>query len=86
MANLKLNPSKCNLFRREVGNLGHIITAEGVRTDSENISALKDWSRPEGVHQLRSFLGLCTYYRKFVKRFSSIARPLHKLTEAKQKF
>ena len=50
------------------------------------MSAVENWSRPEDLHQLRSFLGLCTYYRKFVKGFSTIARPLHKLTEAKQKF
>ncbi|GFQ77335.1 retrovirus-related Pol polyprotein from transposon opus [Trichonephila clavata] len=85
-ANLRLSPSKCHLFRREVTYLGHIISAEGVRTDPDKISAVKNWKGPTDVHQLRSFLGLCTYYQKFVKDFSTIARPLHKLTEAKQKF
>ncbi|GFY24115.1 retrovirus-related Pol polyprotein from transposon 17.6 [Trichonephila clavipes] len=59
---------------------------EGVRTDPEKVSAVKNWKRPENLRELRSFLGLCTYYRKFVKGFSNIARPLHKLTESKQKF
>ncbi|GFS91361.1 retrovirus-related Pol polyprotein from transposon opus [Trichonephila clavipes] len=83
---MKLNPSKSHLFRREVTYLGHIISAECVRTDPDNISAVKDWNCPTDVHQLRSFLGLCTYYRKFMKNFSTMARPLHKLTEVKQKF
>ncbi|GFX32436.1 retrovirus-related Pol polyprotein from transposon opus [Trichonephila clavipes] len=84
-ANLKLNPSKCKFFQKEVNYLGHIISAEGVRTDPEKVSAVKNWKRPENLRELRSFLGLCTYYRKFVKGFSNIARPLHRLTESKQK-
>ncbi|GFV58535.1 retrovirus-related Pol polyprotein from transposon 17.6 [Trichonephila clavipes] len=85
-ANLKLSPSKCHLFRHEVTYLEHIISAEGVRRDPDKISAVKDWNCPTDVPQLWSFMGLCTYYGKFVKNFSTIARPLHKLTEAKQKF
>ncbi|GFX70407.1 retrovirus-related Pol polyprotein from transposon opus [Trichonephila clavipes] len=61
-------------------------SCQGVRNDPEKVSAVKNWKRPENLRELRSFLGLCTYYRKFVKGFSNIARPLHKLTESKQKF
>ncbi|GFV58470.1 retrovirus-related Pol polyprotein from transposon 17.6 [Trichonephila clavipes] len=59
-----------------------MISEEGVRTDPDKISAVKEWNCPTDVLQHRSFSGLCTYYRKFVKKFS-IARPLHKLTEGR---
>ncbi|GFY04215.1 retrovirus-related Pol polyprotein from transposon 17.6 [Trichonephila clavipes] len=81
-ANLKLSPSKCRLFQREVTYLGHIVSTKGVQTDLNKISGVKDWNCPMDVHQLWNFLGLCTHYRKFVKNFSTIARPLHNLTEA----
>ncbi|GFT89899.1 retrovirus-related Pol polyprotein from transposon 412 [Trichonephila clavipes] len=71
-ANLKLNPSKCKFFQKEVNYLGHIISAEGVRTDPEKVSAVKKWKRPENLRELRSFLGLCTYYRKSFDVFTDL--------------
>jgi transposase InsO family protein len=78
-ANLKLKPSKCKLLRTQVEFLGHIVSAEGIGTDPRKIEAVLDWPIPSNLTEVRSFLGLCSYYRRFVKSFSSIAAPLHAL-------
>ena len=85
-ANLKLSPKKCSFFQRQVHYLGHVISEQGVTTDPGKISAVKDWPTPTEKTHVRAFLGLCSYYRRFVKGFSDIAKPLHRLTEEKRAF
>ncbi|PIK46224.1 Retrovirus-related Pol polyprotein from transposon [Apostichopus japonicus] len=85
-AGLKLSPSKCKLFQRSVTYLGHVVSSEGVATDPEKIKAVSEWPRPQRLTDVRSFVGLCGYYRRFIRGFAEIASPLFKLTEKKQKF
>ena len=85
-ANLRLKPSKCCLLRTKVSFLGHIVSDMGIATDPEKIEMVKDWPAPKNLTELRSFVELCSYYRKFVEGFASIARPLHELTGKDKKF
>jgi hypothetical protein len=84
-AGLRLSPSKCQLLRNKVKCLGHIINTEGVFADPEKTEAVREWPEPGNVSHVRSFLGLCSYYRRFVKDFA-IAHPLHQLVEKKKVF
>ncbi|KAF8087011.1 hypothetical protein N665_0603s0013 [Sinapis alba] len=72
--------SKCRFWKREVGFLGHRVLEQGVVVDPENISTIKYWPLPTSVTEIRSFLGLAGYYRKFVIGFASISKPLTRLT------
>ena len=78
-ANLKLNPKKCLLFQEEVSYLGHRITCSGTQTDSSKTEAVEKWPVHRNVADVRSFLGFCSYYRRFVKSFAEIAFPLNQL-------
>ena len=71
--------SKCEFFKDEVEYLGHYISSKGISVDQHKIDAVKTWPIPTNISELRSFLGLASYYRKFVKDFSAIASPLTQL-------
>jgi len=73
-------------FLKEVKYFGYLISEKGITTNPEKIEAVRNWPIPHSRKQVRSFLGFCSYYRKFVKGFSLIAKPLFSLTENQRKF
>ena len=78
-AGLKLKPSKCCLFQKEVKYLGHIVSDQGIQTDRKKIEKVLDWPVPTNRKQLHRFLGFTGYYRRFVDNYARIAGPLHEL-------
>lgn len=80
-AGLHLQPKKCHIATDSIRYLGHIIDGRTVKPDPDNIRAVEKVAEPKNVKQVHSFLGLCNYYRRFVKDFSRISRPLTELTK-----
>jgi len=83
---LKVKPSKCVLFKTEIQYLGHLVSEAGINPMPDKIQALKDWPTPNCLTDVRAFLGLASYYRKFVRGFATIAEPLTALMRKKVRF
>ena len=78
--------SKCEFWLTEVRFLGHVVSTSGMSVDLEKIEAMMSWERPKSVFEIRSFLGLTGYYRRFIEYFSRLAAPMTRLIRREVKF
>ncbi|GJX65615.1 putative reverse transcriptase domain-containing protein, partial [Tanacetum coccineum] len=78
--------SKCEFWIPKVQFFGHVIDSQGIHVDPAKIKSIKDWASPKSPMEIRQFLGLAGYYRRFIEGFSKIAKPMTKLTQKKVKF
>ena len=85
-ANLKLQPQKCIFAKKQVSFLGHIVSPAGIAADPEKTAKVANWPLPQTSREVQQFLGLASYYRRFIKDFAKITKPLHRLTERTSTF
>ena len=74
------------IWLKQVGFLGHVLSAEGIAVDPRKVKDVLDWLPPTTVSQIRSFLGLAGYYHRFIEGFSKIAKPMTELLKKDKKF
>ena len=85
-AQLKLEKSKVFTFKKELSYLGHLLTSDGIKPQTEKIKAISEIKTPKNQKGVREFLCMVGYYRKFISRFADAARPMTKLTRKETKF
>ena len=85
-AGLTLRGTKCEIGKDEVEYLGHVFSKSGMAPNPSRVSAIKEWPRPQSSKDVRQFLGLANYYRRFVRNFSNIASPLNRLLQKTTSF
>lgn len=84
-ANLTVNLSKCEFFKKSLKYLGFVIDGNGLRTDPEKVSAMLNYPRPRTVTEIKRFIGMCSWYRRFISHFSSLVSPLNDLLKGRKK-
>lgn len=85
-ANLTVNIDKCKFFRKSIKYLGYVVDEFGLRTDPDKIECILNFPTPSTTKEVKMFLGTCSWYRRFIRNFSTIAAPLNSLTSKKNKF
>nr|VZI21710.1 unnamed protein product [Spirometra erinaceieuropaei] len=85
-AGLRLNPQKCKFLCQKVTFLGREVSPHGIQASQEKVEAVRSWPTPKTPTEVRGFIGLASYYRRFILHFAELARPLHRLTEKGRPF
>ena len=86
LAGLKLKPTKCEMLQTEVSFLGHVVSGVGVKPSPTNVSKILGWPKPKNAKQVKQFVAMGSYYRRYIKDFAAMVRPMVDLTKKGKKF